>query len=119
MSNTNPKKFQKGVSLYLTIVILSVLTAALLALVGISVSQIKVTYSLGNSVIAFYAADTGIEEILYNIYKGSYSPSLGDCSFAGNLSGAEYRVCVSDTSTSTIRSTGTYKKIKRKIEIAF
>jgi len=121
MSNTKYKN-QRGVSLYLTIVILSVLTAAILTMVNISISQIKVIQTLSDSVIAFYGADSGIERVLYAIYKEGYLPSLGECppSFQGTLAnGATYQVCVSDTSTSTIWSTGTYKKTKRKIEINF
>ena len=117
------KNFQKGVSLYLTIVILSVLTAALLSLVSISVSQIKIIYSVGDSVIAFYAADTGIERVLYHIFKEGWQPSFfGECPYPAwqiLSNDAEYKVCVSDNSTSTIWSTGSYKKTKRKIEINF
>jgi len=118
----NTKKNQKGVSLYLTIVILSVLTGAVLTMIGISVSQIKVVQTLSDSVIAFYGADSGIEQVLYGLYKGGYSPSLGECpsAYQGNLdNGATYQVCVSDTSTSTIFSTGSYKDTKRRIEVNF
>ncbi|MBZ9572788.1 hypothetical protein KJA17_01160 [Patescibacteria group bacterium] len=115
-------KNQKGVSLYLTIVILSVLTAAILTMISISVSQIKVIQTLGNSVIAFYGADTGIERVLYGVYKEGYIPALGECplDYRGTLdNGASYEVCVSDESASIILSTGSYKKTKRRIEINF
>ena len=121
MSNTNYKT-QKGVSLYLTIAILTVLTAALLALIGISVSQLKVIWTLSDSVIAFYGADSGIERVLYGVYKEGYFPSLGECplDYEGTLGNeSSYEVCVSDTSTSTIYSTGIYKKTRRRIEISF
>jgi len=125
MCNINNKN-QKGVSLYFAIVILSVLAATLLALIAISISQIKVITSLGNSVIAFYAADSGIERVLYHLLKEGWSPSPGECPFVppeweGLSNEAEYKVCVSEDATSTIWSIGRHKKsgIKRKIEINF
>lgn len=121
MSNTNYKN-QKGVSLYLTIVILSVLMAVVLTMISMAVSQIKVIYTLADSVIAFYGADTGIERVLYAVYKEGYIPSEGECpvAYQGTLdNGSTYQVCVSDSSISTIFSAGTYKKTKRRIEINF
>ncbi|MDI6883126.1 MAG: pilus assembly PilX N-terminal domain-containing protein [Patescibacteria group bacterium] len=115
-------QFSKGVSLYLTIVILAVLTSTLLVMVNISVSQIKVILTLSDSVLAFYAADSGVEKALYGVYTGSYTPVLGECppNFQGTLeNGASYKVCVSGTSTSTIFSTGSFKETKRKIEVNF
>lgn len=87
-----------------------------------AVSQIKVIYALSDSIIAFYAADTGIERVLYAIYQEGYVPSKGECppAYKGTLENeATYEVCVSDKSDSTIFSTGTYKKTKRRIEIIF
>jgi len=113
---------QKGISLYLTIVVIGVLTTALLALITISVSQIKIIWTLGDSAVAFYAADTGIERVLYAIYQEGYSPTtLNEClpAYSDSLNGAQYQVCVSDISTSTIWSTGSYKNTKRRIEINF
>jgi len=110
---------EKGISLYLAIVIITVLTSALLALVSVSVSQIGIIWGLGDSVNAFYAADTGAERILYDIYKGGYIPILGDCPYSGTLDGAVYQVCVSPSASSTIWSTGVYKNTQRRIEISF
>ena len=55
----------KGVSLYLAVVIMAILLAIVLGVSAILVSQIKIIRGVENSVIAFYAADTGIEDILY------------------------------------------------------
>jgi len=110
---------QKGVSLYLAILIITVLTSSLLVLISISVSQIKIIWSLGDSVNAFYAADTGAERILYDIYKGGYIPLLGECPFTESLDGATYQVCISSISSSTIWTTGSYKGTQRRIEINF
>lgn len=110
---------QKGVSLYLTIVVLSVLTAALLALIGISVSQIKIIWTLGNSVVAFYAADTGIERVLMNMENPSNIPetSLGDAKYEVEVYASTTAQC--DADNYCIISTGTYKNTKRAIEITY
>jgi len=56
---------QKGVSLYFSIVILSILLAIVLGLAAILVGQTKMIKGMGDSVGAFYGADTGIEIVLY------------------------------------------------------
>lgn len=69
MKTQNPKpKIQnpdKGVSIYLTLMIMFILLAVGLGISTILVSQMKMIKGMGDSVIAFYAADTGIERILY------------------------------------------------------
>jgi len=119
MSNT--KKNQNGVSLYLAIVVLSVLTASLLTIVSIAVSQIKVVYKIGDSVFAFYAADSGIERLLYEVYVNHFNPydNLGVCPFSDTLEGASFEVCVSDLDGSKVSSKGVYKNMKRTIEVSF
>lgn len=111
MKNKKTTK-EKGVSLYLAIVILSVLTAVLLALVSISVSQIKVIWTLSDSIKAFYAADTGIEQALYQVRKeGNYN------NFLGKNGDSSYQVFItSDANGVSIKSIGNYNGTKRAIE---
>lgn len=56
---------QDGVSIYLSLMIMSVLLAIALGLSTIFVSQIKMLRGIGDSVVSFYAADSGIEMALY------------------------------------------------------
>ena len=105
---------QKGVSLFLAIVIMSILSAVVLGLITLSISEIKMVKGLENSVISFYAANTGIEHSLYNIRKeggmGEVSDSLGE---------ANYNVSVGANGTTTVKSTGTYRDTKRVIEVNY
>lgn len=55
---------QRGLTLYLSIIIMAILLALVLGLTAISVTQLKMTRGIENSVVAFYAADTGIEQAL-------------------------------------------------------
>jgi hypothetical protein len=66
MKRFKNKTIEKGVSLYLTILILVILLAISLGISTILSGQLKMIGGIGKSVVAFYAADTGIEEILYN-----------------------------------------------------
>ncbi len=117
-------KQKKGIVLYFTLTILSVLTASLLATVIVIVSQTRIISVVGDSIAAFYIADAGAEDALYRIYNQGESPNnwgLDYCFPTETISGGggEYQVCVSDTVTSKIWSEGIYFKssIKRKIEL--
>lgn len=59
------KESEKGVSLIITFFILTVILAIVLAISIILYSEIKIIRNIGNSVIAFYAADGAVEKVLY------------------------------------------------------
>jgi len=106
---------QKGVSLFLAIMIMSVLSAVALALIGISISGIKIAKGLEDSVMAFYAANTGIERALYNIRKDGILDN-----FSGTLEETSYEVTIdSDGTSATITSVGSYRETKRAIEVNY
>lgn len=116
---------EKGVSLYLSIVIMAILLAIALGVSTIMVSQLRMIAGMGNSVKAFYAADTGIERALYDLYKKgraiqdiNYSNvPIGEAFYSvrGFAPGAE---CPPPHSFFCIRSKGTYKGTTRSIEAA-
>jgi len=56
---------QKGVSLYMTLIIVSILLAMSLGLQALLVNQLKGMKEMANSTIAFFGADSGMERILY------------------------------------------------------
>ena len=60
---------QKGISLLLVVLISSVILAIGLGISSIIIQQTKMMENIGYSVIAFYAADTGIEAALYDLYR--------------------------------------------------
>lgn len=106
-------KSNRGVSLYLALLIMTVLLSIGFGISAILFSQIKIIRGIGDSVVAFYAADTGIEEVLYR--GGAVS---------GNLeNGASYSTRVlapGPDCTATnycIISKGSFKETKRAIEI--
>lgn len=56
---------QRGVSLIITFFIMIIILAAVLSLSVILYSEIRVIKNIGNSVVAFYAADSGVEKLLF------------------------------------------------------
>jgi hypothetical protein len=113
ISNSN-----QGIAIYLVLMIMAIVLAAALALSAILVSQIKIIKGLGNSVIAFYAADTGIERELYEKNPPPFS-------YSGSLNNSTYEVQVltpgpgCDAENLCIKSVGSFKESKRAVEIKY
>jgi hypothetical protein len=56
---------EKGVSLIMTFFIMMIILAVVLAISVLLYSELKVIRNISNSMISFYAADSGIEKVLY------------------------------------------------------
>lgn len=106
-------KTNRGMSLFLAVIIMSMLLAIALGISTILLSQIKMVRGIGDSVVAFFAADTGIENALY--VQGSVSATLDN--------GASYSVSLAPpgpgcpASYYCLKSVGVFKGTKRAIEI--
>ena len=102
--------------------ILAILLAIALGLASIIVGGAKIAESMGNSVKAFHAADTGIEKALYNIKSGDCDGANASGTFA---TGYSYTVVISYTGGScfetgtSIESLGEYNTTKRKVEASY
>ena len=59
------KNSQKGVSLIITFFIMLVILFSVLSISALLFSEVKVIRNIGNSMVSFYAADSGIEKVLY------------------------------------------------------
>ena len=109
---------EKGVSLYLAFMMMTVLLVIAFGMSAILFGQMKIIGGMGNSVIAFYAADTGIERALYE----NATPTQ---TFSGSIGGASYNVSVispgSDNCPSNVnycvKSIGIYKETRRAIQV--
>jgi len=58
-------KSEKGVSLIITFFIMIVLLAVVLSISTILYSGLRIMRNIGNSMVSFYAADSGIEKVLF------------------------------------------------------
>lgn len=135
----NVKITKRGVSIYLALMIMFILLAVGLGISAIIVSQMKMVRAMGYSVIALYAADTGIERALYD---DDPSPDYGPTTINGSSYKVEVYCCVQpgpggrclfdsdgcptakgvqldpdcDARYFCYKSIGTYKKTQRAIE---
>jgi hypothetical protein len=66
---THVKKQEQGVSLIMTFFIMVIILSIILSVTIILYSEIKVIQNIGNSMVGFYAADSGVEKVLYYDYK--------------------------------------------------
>lgn len=123
---------QKGATLYFAIVIMSILLAAVFSIGSVVLVQIRTIKGMGDSVIAFYAADTGIETALNDLYDSNFIDHYGPVSLNG--SSYTYEVWVTQPTTQPlgpgiptssdcqgqyycIKSIGSYRNVKRAIEV--
>ena len=114
-------KQEKGISILFAISILSVILSIGLGTSSILIGQLKAIREIGYSVTAFYAADSGIEEILLII-----DPDNIENITETELNGATYEVVVKDKDNPNcnaanfcIKSIGVYKGTRRAIEIKY
>jgi len=137
-SKLKTQNLEKGVSLYLALIIMTILLAIGVGISTIIISQMKMIGGMGDSVVAFHAADTGIERALYGdgtgIPASHYGPTFINsssyevdvvCCQSGIVPCAwgagECPPGLTEDSTCTAsyfcyKSVGTYKGIKRAIE---
>ncbi len=109
-------KSQNGISLYLSLMVVAILLAIAFGLSSILLGQLKTIKEMGNSVVAFYAADAGIEAVLVNRSNpvDIVQTSLGN--------DATYQVVVTtggDCPHYCIKSIGSYLGTRRAIEITY
>ena len=117
------QKFNRGVSLYLTMMILSLIFGLAFSLNTLLLTQIKSLRNIGDSVIAFYATETGIERALYSIKTeagtGPWTETLSNsASYSVNLLNPGNGGCPTVALSYCLESIGTYKDVKRGIRIA-
>jgi Tfp pilus assembly protein PilX len=135
-------KAQKGFSLYLALMIMIIILSISLGISAIIISQLKIIRGIEDSVIALCAADSGIEQVLYEdrlcrqaecgtTYidtcivgcddgldaggSGAKKSILGD---VGNINGITvYYKAEFDDGALNISSVGTFNGTKRAVQV--
>lgn len=129
-----------GIALYLTLFVLSAVTAIAFGLFTLLIGEFEIAQEVGQFVPAIYAADSGVERALYKIRKTSPDFNPGTCGVDGMgdplctisvttlNNGAEYSVIVLDRNIGwcsdsvlnmCIRGFGTLQDTNRAIEANF
>jgi len=120
---------ERGVSLLLAILILSLVLGIALGLSLLLTQQLKMVRGIDNSVGAFFAADSGIEDALLQLKNEKKTCFDKDTSIHGNCGkdgDEEYDVrflpkeeCPSAKSCGCLQSKGKYRGVSRAIELSY
>ena len=110
---------QKGVSLLLTLLVMIALLAIAFGISRLSLGEIKITQDVPRSIIAYYAAETGVELAIYEKRQNNVNLNIAECTVDLD-NGSQYGVTVvDDGGTVTINSIGCYQGVTRAIEVTF
>ena len=129
----NKLKEQKGVSLFISIMVLSAIMAIGFGLSSLLIGEIEISRDINNFVPAIYAADSGIERVLYKLRKNddfTSCPNTGACVVISTIplgNGATYSAVVLDSGVSwcpvasaiCIRGLGNLADTHRGFEVTF
>ncbi len=112
-------KNNTGTTLLLALLILAVIFAIAIGVSNIILNQIKITGRVEESVVSFYAADTGIECKLYEVLKNQSDVCLAFQSPNKLQNNSTISILQYSTSTvgSAIESIGQYILTRRGIKI--
>lgn len=134
-------RLQRGVAIYLAVIVMVVLLGIGLGLSTLLIGQIRIISGMGDSVVALYAADTGVERDLYENKDAPppYGPNYGfldidgdgtvydplidtcpDTVLARDADDACYQVTATDCAgNKCVESIGIYKGMRRAIEVSW
>ena len=111
----------RGISLILTILIMALVLGISLGVSTILVQQTKMIREMGESVTALSAADTAIEKVAMNLqspteFQECFPPPYNDICYEVKVMtpGAD---C--EAGNYCLRATGSYKEIKRAVELKY
>ena len=114
------KHEQKGVSLLLMTLILSVVIVISTGLSSIIITELKISTDVDKSARAYYAAESGMEEALYKLRKEQQPPeTLNGTGTLGNGASFVYTVSVDAEGEVFVVSTGSYGGVKRSVEAVY
>ena len=113
---------ESGLTLYLSIIIMTIILSIVFGISSILLSQLSSIKGMENSVIAFYAADTGIERVLVD----RIDPTIHNGYFEILDNEARFDITAVDSSDPDcgatnfcIKSIGTYRGVRRAIEVKY
>ncbi len=93
---------EKGVSLIITFFVMIIILAVVLSISIILYGEAKVLRNVGDSMVGLYAADSGIEKVLY--YDRQVKPSNGAvCSTNSDCTDPSYPACNNQICTAAVQ----------------
>ena len=117
----NSKNSERGaVLLFTTLLVLVVISIISLGVAEILTEEWKTRIFVYDSPLAYCAADSGAERILYEIYKKDYQPSVDDPDLTFHLAnGSSWTMSVVSSSPLIIRIVGSMGEVSRAIRLDF
>ncbi len=120
----------QGISLFFTLIVVSIALASVLGLVNIFISSLAISSNIHFSTVAFYAADSGLEGALFQDRNGSglldpftcdtSTPPDGDTCLSNLTNSATYTYTVKGvTPNRSIVSQGSFRGVQRSVEIDY
>jgi type II secretory pathway component PulK len=112
---------KKGSTILFAILLLFILLVGALGFSNVLLLQIRMVSNIGNSVQAYFAAETGIENALY-LYLDPDSGGYSDINEKRVYDGGDAKYSTKDCSTSgntCFKSTGSFRGTKRSIEVRY
>ncbi len=119
----------KGSSLYFAVAIIAIVLGVALGTSSILISQIGMIREMSNSVLAVYAADAGMENILYRIRAEGIYPANIAKSNVQLSNNSEYEINPENIYVSgekeceaanfCIKTIGEHKGVQRAMEVEF
>jgi hypothetical protein len=123
---------QKGLSLYLAIMVMGIILAIVFGITTILLAQLESIKGMENSVVAFYAADTGIEKaltqrvnpVVFDGYSETFNLNGTDVSYnievlTGGVGNCPATKPSGNPVLFCIKSAGIYKGTQRSIEVKY
>ena len=110
---------KKGAAILLTILILAAILAIAFGVSNLMLGEIKISQEVPKSLMAYCAAEAGIERALYDDRKGAGASDIPECSVALDNE-SSYGIDIHETANLVeITSWGCYKDAKRAIKVSW
>jgi len=112
-------KQQGAISIFLAVLLLSELLTIGLGISFLAISQLKMSQQTGNSVVAYYAAESGAERCLYEARKGTGQCPFSDIPLDISSECTYTTDYATTTDTAIVTSIGQFKETSRKLELTW
>jgi len=111
------KNNQKGQALLIVLLVMAAFLSIALGVSTLSLGETKLSRDISKSLIAYYAADSGVE---CQMYSDRWPADGVNCASVCLSAGICFVTQISGTSpTRTIQSTGSYLDVRRAVELTY
>ena len=112
---------QGAISILLAVLLLAELSVIGLGIAALTIKQIRMSGQVGQSVVAYYAAEAGAEKCLYQVRKSTEEGCDDTGQISETVGSGDYQASyIADYNGSdTITSIGQFESTNRKVELTW